>query len=97
MLVISVFVILIHLYLKAFHYDISRALGACWLDHHELHCSWSREGYALRHGSIASFIDGLANAFGYALVLLCISWFAKVLVVARCLAGSGLLRGSVLR
>jgi Na+-transporting NADH:ubiquinone oxidoreductase subunit D len=74
MLVISVFVILIHLYLKAFHYDISRALGA-YVGLIITNCIvlGRSEGYALRHGPIASFIDGLANAFGYALVLLCIS------------------------
>jgi Na+-transporting NADH:ubiquinone oxidoreductase subunit D len=31
------------------------------------------ESYSMRHGPLASFLDGLANAAGYALVLLVIS------------------------
>ena len=74
MLVISVFVIFIHLYLKAFQYDTSRALGP-YISLIITNCIvlGRCEGYSLRHGPLASFIDGLANAFGYALVLLCVS------------------------
>ena len=74
MLVISVFVIFIHLYLRAFQYDTSRALGP-YVGLIITNCIvlGRCEGYSLRHGPVASFVDGLANAFGYALVLLCVS------------------------
>ncbi len=87
MMVISVFVILVNLYLQAYHYGVSKALGP-YVGLIITNCIvlGRTEGFALRHGPWLSFMDGLANGAGYALVLLCIS-------VIREFTGAGCLMG----
>ena len=87
MLIISTLVILVHLYLRAFHFDMSQALGP-YVGLIITNCLilGRCEGYAMRHGPVPSFLDGLANAAGYAVVLLAISLIREPL-------GSGTLLG----
>jgi Na+-transporting NADH:ubiquinone oxidoreductase subunit D len=74
MLVISTLVIVVHLYLRAFHYEMSQALGPyVGLIITNSLILGRCEGYAMRNGPVASFLDGFGNAAGYALVLLAIS------------------------
>ncbi|MBT3378597.1 MAG: NADH:ubiquinone reductase (Na(+)-transporting) subunit D [Lentisphaerae bacterium] len=74
MLVISTLVILVHLYLRAYWFDMSKALGP-YVGLIITNCLilGRCEGYAMRNGPLLSFLDGLGNAAGYALVLLAIA------------------------
>ena len=74
MLVISALVSVVHLYLQAYHYPMSQALGP-YIPLIVTNCILlgRTEGYSMRNGPIASFFDGVGNAIGYALVLLLIA------------------------
>lgn len=74
MLIISTLVILVHLFLRAYFFDMSRALGP-YVGLIITNCLilGRCENYAMRHGPILSFLDGLGSATGYAVVLLAIS------------------------
>ncbi len=74
MLIISMLVILVHLFLKAYFYDMSRALGP-YVGLIITNCLilGRCESYAVRNTPVMSFLDGLGSAIGYALVLLVIS------------------------
>lgn len=74
MLIISTLVILVHLFLRAYFFDMSRALGP-YVGLIITNCLilGRCEGYAMRNGPVVSFLDGLGSAAGYALVLLAIS------------------------
>ena len=74
MLVISTLVILVHLYLRAYFFDMSRALGP-YVGLIITNCiiMGRCEAYAMRNGPVMSFLDSLGSATGYALVLLAIS------------------------
>jgi Na+-transporting NADH:ubiquinone oxidoreductase subunit D len=87
MLVISTLVILVHLYLRAHHFEMSKALGP-YVGLIITNCLilGRCEAYALRNGPLASFLDGLGSACGYALVLLAISLIREPL-------GSGTILG----
>lgn len=87
MLVISVFVILVHLYLRAYHLEMSKALGP-YVGLIITNCIvlGRCEAYAIRSRPLPAFVDGLANGAGYALVLLCIA-------VVRELLGGGTVLG----
>jgi Na+-transporting NADH:ubiquinone oxidoreductase subunit D len=88
MLVISTLVILVHLFLRAYHYDMSRALGP-YVGLIITNCLilGRCEGYAMRNGPLLSFLDGLGSAAGYGLVLLAIALIREPL-------GHGTLLGS---
>jgi Na+-transporting NADH:ubiquinone oxidoreductase subunit D len=87
MMVISVFVILVHLYLRAYHLEMSKALGP-YVGLIITNCIvlGRCEAFAIRSKPLPAFLDGLANGAGYALVLLCIA-------VIRELLGGGTLLG----
>ena len=87
MLVISTLVIIVHLYLRAFHFDMSKALGP-YVGLIITNCLilGRCESYAMRNGPLMSFFDGLGSAAGYALVLLAIALIREPL-------GSGTLLG----
>lgn len=74
MLIISVLVIIVHLYLRAYWYNMSQALGP-YVGLIITNCLilGRCEGYAMRNPPIRSFLDGLGSACGYALVLLAIA------------------------
>lgn len=87
MLVISTLVSFVHLYLRAYHYEMSRQLGP-YIPLIVTNCILlgRTEGFAMRNGPIASFFDGIGNALGYAVVLLLIALIREPL-------GSGTLLG----
>jgi len=87
MLVISTLVILVHLYLRAYHFEMSAALGP-YVGLIITNCIilGRCEGYAMRNGPVMAFLDGLGSAAGYALVLLAIAIIREPL-------GSGTLLG----
>lgn len=74
MLIISMLVILLHLLLRAYWFDMSKALGP-YVALIITNCLvlGRCESYALRNKPLMSFLDGLGSAAGYALVLLVIS------------------------
>ena len=74
MRVISVFVIVMHLFLDAHFYETSRAFGP-YFDLIITNCIvlGRTEGYALRHPAWPSLVDGVANGAGYALVLVVVA------------------------
>jgi len=87
MVVISVLVILVHLLLQAYWFDMSEALGP-YVALIITNCLvlGRCEAFAMRQGPIRSALDGLGSAMGYALVLLAIA-------VVREPLGSGTLLG----
>ena len=87
MLVISVLVIVVHLFLRAYCFEMSERLGP-YVGLIITNCIvlGRCESYALHHGPWRSFLDGLGAAAGYALVLL-------VIAVAREALGCGTLLG----
>ncbi|MCK5802490.1 MAG: NADH:ubiquinone reductase (Na(+)-transporting) subunit D [Lentisphaeria bacterium] len=74
MLIISTLVIVVDLYLQAFHFETSRLLGP-YVGLIITNCIilGRCEGFALRNSPVRAFFDGLGNAAGYAVVLLIIS------------------------
>lgn len=74
MLIISTLVILVHLFLRAYFFNMSKALGP-YVGLIITNCLilGRCEAYALRNKPVMSFLDGLGSAAGYALVLLAIS------------------------
>ena len=80
MLVISTLVILVHLYLRAYWFDMSKALGP-YVGLIITNCLilGRCESYAMRNSPALAFLDGLGNAAGYAIVLLTIALFREPL------------------
>ncbi|MFC1498190.1 Rnf-Nqr domain containing protein [Verrucomicrobiota bacterium] len=80
MLIISLFVIIVHLCLKAFYYDMSRTLGP-YVGLIITNCLilGRCEAFSLKNKPFASFMDGLGSAAGYAVVLLIISIIRELL------------------
>jgi len=87
MLLISVLVIFIHLFLRAYYFDMSKALGP-YVGLIITNCVLLGrcEAYAMRNKPLPSFFDGLGNGAGYALILLIIALIREPL-------GSGTLLG----
>jgi Na+-transporting NADH:ubiquinone oxidoreductase subunit D len=87
MLVISVLVIVVHLCLRAYYFEMSERLGP-YVGLIITNCIvlGRTEAYAMHHGPGLSFLDGMGTAAGYALVLLLISLVREPL-------GSGTLLG----
>ncbi len=80
MLLISVLVIIVHLYLRAFWFDMSKALGP-YVGLIITNCLilGRCESYAIRNKPIPSLLDGFGSALGYALVLLAIAMIREPL------------------
>ena len=74
MLVISVMVILVHQYLRAFHNEMSRALGP-YVGLIITNCILLGrcEAFAMSNGPLRSLMDGLGSAAGYGLVLVAVA------------------------
>ena len=74
MLIISTLVIVVHLFLRAYFFDMSKALGP-YVGLIITNCLilGRCEAYAMRNRPLMSFLDGLGSAAGYALVLLAIA------------------------
>ena len=87
LVVVATLVILIDQFLKAFAYDVSKQLSV-YVGLIITNCiiMGRLEAFALSHGPIESFLDGLGNVLGYSLVLVIVAFFRELL-------GSGTLLG----
>ena len=87
LVVVATFVILIDQFLKAFAYDVSKQLSV-YVGLIITNCiiMGRLEAFALSHGPLESFLDGLGNGFGYSLLLIIVAFFRELL-------GSGTLLG----
>ena len=87
LVVVATLVILIDQVLKAFAYDVSKQLSV-YVGLIITNCiiMGRLEAFALSHGPIESFLDGLGNGLGYSLVLVIVAFFRELL-------GSGTLLG----
>ena len=87
LVVVATLVILIDQFLKAFAYDVSKQLSV-YVGLIITNCiiMGRLEAFALSHGPIESFLDGLGNGLGYSLILIIVAFFRELL-------GSGTLLG----
>lgn len=87
LVVVATLVILIDQFLKAFAYDVSKQLSV-YVGLIITNCiiMGRLEAFALSHGPVESFFDGLGNGFGYSLILIIVAFFRE-------LFGSGTLLG----
>ncbi len=87
LVVVATLVILIDQFLKAFAYDVSKQLSV-YVGLIITNCiiMGRLEAFALSHGPVESFFDGLGNGFGYSLILIIVAFFRELL-------GSGTLLG----
>ena len=78
--IIATFVILFDQFLKAFYWDMSKQLGP-YVGLIITNCivMGRAEAFALQNPPILSIVDGLANGFGYAVVLAIIGFFRELL------------------
>ncbi len=79
-LIISFYVIIVDIFLKAYMIDMSKALGP-YVGLIITNCiiMGRAEGFAISNPPIPSFFDGLAAGLGYTLVLLCIATIREIL------------------
>ncbi len=79
-LIISFYVIIVDIFLKAYMIDMSKALGP-YVGLIITNCiiMGRAEGFAISNPPIPSFFDGLAAGLGYTLVLLCIATVREIL------------------
>ena len=87
LVVVATLVILIDQFLKAFAYDVSKQLSV-YVGLIITNCiiMGRLEAFALSHGPVESFMDGLGNGLGYSLILVVVAFFRELL-------GSGTLLG----
>jgi len=87
LVVVATLVILIDQFLKAFAYDVSKQLSV-YVGLIITNCiiMGRLEAFALSHGPIESFLDGLGNGLGYSLILVIVAFFRELI-------GSGTLLG----
>lgn len=78
--IISFFVIIVDLFLRAFMPEMSKTLGA-YVGLIITNCiiMGRAEGFAISNPPIASFVDGAAAGVGYTLVLLSVAFFREIL------------------
>ncbi len=79
-LIISAYVILVDIFLRAFMPDMSKALGP-YVGLIITNCiiMGRAEAFAISNEPVISFVDGLASGFGYTIVLLAISFVREFL------------------
>lgn len=79
-LIISAYVIIVDIFLKAYMIDMSKALGP-YVGLIITNCiiMGRAEGFAISNPPIPSFLDGLSAGLGYTLVLLCIATIREIL------------------
>lgn len=87
LIVVAALVIVVDQVLKAYAYELSKQLGA-FIGLIITNCiiMGRFEAFALANGPYRSFIDGIGNALGYALILIIVGFFRELL-------GSGTLLG----
>ena len=81
LVVVATLVILIDQFLKAYAYDVSKQLSV-YVGLIITNCiiMGRLEAFALSHGPIESFLDGLGNGLGYSLILVIVAFFRELLV-----------------
>ncbi len=86
--VVATLVIIVDLVLKAFAYELSKTLSV-FVGLIITNCiiMGRFEAFALANGPWRSFLDGVGNAFGYAIILIIVGFFRELL-------GSGTLLGT---
>lgn len=79
-LIISVYVIIVDIFLRAYMPDLSKALGP-YVGLIITNCiiMGRAEAYAQNNPPIPAFLDGVANGLGYTAVLLCIAVVREIL------------------
>lgn len=79
-LIISAYVIIVDIFLKAYMIDMSKALGP-YVGLIITNCiiMGRAEAFAISNPPLPSFLDGLAAGFGYTIILLCISLVREIL------------------
>lgn len=79
-LIISVYVIIVDIFLKAYYPEMSKALGP-YVGLIITNCiiMGRAEAFAQKNTPIASFLDGIAAGTGYTLVLLVIAFFRELM------------------
>ena len=87
LIVVATLVIIVDLVLKAFAYELSKTLSV-FVGLIITNCiiMGRFEAFALANGPFRSFIDGIGNALGYAIILIIVGFFRELL-------GSGSLLG----
>ncbi len=87
LIVVAALVIIVDLVLKAFAYELSKTLSV-FVGLIITNCiiMGRFEAFALANGPWRSFLDGIGNALGYALILIIVGFFRELL-------GSGTLLG----
>ncbi|MBT8318158.1 MAG: NADH:ubiquinone reductase (Na(+)-transporting) subunit D [Lutibacter sp.] len=87
LIVVATLVIIVDLVLKAFAYELSKTLSV-FVGLIITNCiiMGRFEAFALANGPFRSFIDGIGNALGYAVILIIVGFFRELL-------GSGTLLG----
>ena len=87
LVVVAALVIIVDQVLKAYNYEVSKALSV-FIGLIITNCSLMgrREAFALSNGPWDSFLDGVGNGIGYALILIIVGFFRELL-------GSGTLLG----
>lgn len=78
-LIISVYVIIVDIFLKAYYPEMSKALGP-YVGLIITNCILMGrcEGYAQNNPPIKSFLDGIASGLGYTLILLAVSFIREL-------------------
>lgn len=92
--IIATFVILFDQFLKAFYWDMSKQLGP-YVGLIITNCivMGRAEAFALQNPPVLSIVDGLANGFGYAVILAIIGFFRELLGTGK-IFGNTVLDGS---
>ena len=80
MAIISTFVILFDLFLKAYYFEMSKQLGP-YVGLIITNCivMGRAEAFALKNKPVPSFVDGIANGIGYGIVLVFIAFIRELL------------------
>ena len=80
LVVVALMVILVDQFLKAYAYQVSKTLSV-YIGLIITNCivMGRIEAYALGHKPFASFMDGLGNGIGYALILIVVAFFRELL------------------
>ena len=78
--IISFFVIIVDIFLRAYMPEMSKTLGA-YVGLIITNCiiMGRAEGFAISNPPVASFVDGAAAGIGYTLVLLSVAFFREIL------------------
>ncbi len=79
-LIISVYVIIVDIFLKAYYPEMSKALGP-YVGLIITNCiiMGRCEAYAQKNPPLASFLDGIASGLGYTIVLLAVAFIRELL------------------